>query len=415
MQTVAKDPEGKRLTYNWSATLDGTAIAVTGQNTAEATLTVPQNASGKIAVTLTVSDGTNTLMRKRYIDVAPNSAPVINLFKVSPTVVKEGKTVSFSVMASDPEFDALNYTWLYDGEVVTDFNDKVAGQIKAAQPGDHNLTVIISDGDKEVRQSETINVVALAAKPVVTLSADQMTLLPGAETTVNVQVTADSDYKLKWFGEGLRGENLTSAQFGAEAPGDYTISAVATNVDGIASDEAQIVLHVREIVAEINTTKTVQELGNDFLFSASLSDGIAVPSSATWEIVEKPANATATLTPNGATALLTPDVTGTYKVAVSFSTETIAGTFRATRTITVKEVGSTGETVEGVVRESNGDILEGAKVRLYNAADSTLYDETVVTDAEGKYSFTGVEPGTYYLVVSGGNGYINQTEKITIQ
>ena len=415
LQTSAKDPEGKVLTYLWKAILNEKELVVNDADKAQATLVVPQDATGKIIVTLRVSDGTNEVIRKRFVEVVQNGAPVINLFKVLPTVVKEGKTVRFSVRASDPEFDELYYTWFYDGEELSDFSDHIAGQITAASPGDHNLTVEVSDGDKVVRQSEKITVNALAAKPVVTLSAAQNVLLPNAEVTINANVEADSSYTLKWFGEGLHGENLTSALFSASQPGDYTIGVIATNVDGIESDKAEMVLHVKDIVADINTTQSVQELGNDFLFTASLSDGTVVPTNAVWTLVEKPQNSAATLIPNGVTATLTPDVTGIYKVAVSFSVTNIAGTFEATKAVTVKEAGSVGETVEGVITDSNGDVLEGARVRLYNATDSTLYDQTVTTDVNGKYSFTNVVPGTYYLVVSGGNGYINQTEKITIQ
>jgi len=415
LQSAVKDPEGKVLTYLWKAQLNGKDLVVTGADKAQATLDVPQDGNGKITVTLQISDGTNTITRKRYIDIVQNGAPVVNLFKVLPTVVKEGRTVRFSVRASDPEFDTLHYTWLYDGEELADFSDKIAGQITATVPGEHNLTVEVSDGDKVVRRYEKITVNALAAKPIVTLTAAQNILLPNTEITLNANVKADSSYTLKWFGEGLSGENLTSALFSASQPGDYTIGVVATNVDGIESDRAEIVLHVKDIVADINTTQSVQELGNDFLFTAKLSDGTAVPTNALWRLVEKPQTSAAMLTPNGATATLTPDVTGTYKVAVSFSTATIAGTFEATKAVTVKEAGSIGETVEGVVKDSNGEVLQGARVRLYNATDSTLYDETLTTDADGKYSFTNVTPGTYYLVVSGGNGYINQTEKITIQ
>ncbi len=415
LQTAAQDPEGKALTYSWKATLNGQDLVITNADKAQATLNVPQNAAGKITVTLKVSDGTNEISRKRFIEVVQNGAPVINLFKVLPTVVKEGKTVQFSVRASDPEFDALHYKWFYDGVELSDFSDQIAGQITAETPGDHNLTVEVSDGDKAMQKSEKITVNALAAKPVVTLTAAQNILLPNAEVTVNANVEVDSSYTLKWFGEGLHGENLTSALFSASQPGDYTIGVVATNVDGIESDKAEMVLHVKDIVADINTTQSVQELGNDFLFTVKLSDGTAVPTNALWILVEKPQNSAATLTPNGATATLTPDVTGTYKVAVSFSAANIAGTFEATKAVTVREASSTGETVEGVVRDSNGEVLQGARVRLYNAADSALYDQTVTTDADGKYSFTSVVPGTYYLVVSGGNGYINQSEKITIQ
>ena len=115
------------------------------------------------------------------------------------------------------------------------------------------------------------------------------------------------------------------------------------------------------------------------------------------------------------TATLTPDLVGTYKAGVTFAVSDIAGAFEATQAVTVKEAGTVGEVVEGKVTDNNGDVLEGVKVRLYNISDSTLYDQTITTDTDGNYTFTAVPPGTYYLVISGGNNYINQTQKITIQ
>ncbi len=415
MQVSAFDPEEKALTYLWKATLDGKDIAVTDSNKRSAQLVVPQDAAGKIEVVLKISDGTNELVRRRNIEVVQNNAPKINQFKVLPTVVKVGKSVRFMAEVFDPEFDALDLVWLYDGEILSDFDNKMSGFITTSTPGDHNLTLRVSDGDKTVEKREKITVMPLAAKPVVTLSAAQTRLLPGATVTINANVAADSSYQLQWTGAGLSGETLTSALFTATEPGDYTISVVATNVDDIASDEATIVLHVNDVVAEVTTPVVTKELGNDFVFTAALSDGTTVPTNATWTIIEKPENSQAQLAANGVTATLTPDIVGTYKVAVSFTVDTIAGTFEASQSVTVKEAGTTGEVVEGVVTDNNGDILQGVKVRLYNATDSTLFDVTTTTDAEGKYSFTGVLPGTYYLVISGGNNYINQTEKITIQ
>ena len=415
LQTSATDPEGNTLTYQWKVVLDGKDIAVTNQNSKLASFIVPQNATGKIEVTMKVSDGTNEIVRKRNIEVVQNNAPRIHLFKVLPTVLKEGKEVQFSAEVSDPEFDALSYTWLYDGEVLDAFNDKTAGVMTVSNPGEHNLTLQVSDGDKSAEKSETITVQALAAKPVVTLDATQNMLLPGAEVTINADVQADGSYSLRWFGEGLSGENLASAKFSALTPGEYRVGVVATNVDGIASDEAIVTLQVKEIVAEIQTAQITQELGNDFIFTAKLSDGTPVPTNTSWSLLEKPEGSQAVITANGVTATLTPDLVGTYKAGVTFAVSDIAGAFEATQAVTVKEAGTVGEVVEGKVTDNNGDVLEGVKVRLYNISDSTLYDQTITTDTDGNYTFTAVPPGTYYLVISGGNNYINQTQKITIQ
>ncbi len=415
LQALAVDPEGKTLTYEWQV-LDGTgAVTLFDKAASDTSFTVPANASDKLSVTLKVSDGTNVVTRRRIIEIVSNNAPVINLFKVLPTVVKEGKSVHFSAEVSDPDFDTLTYNWYLNDKLLEDFTDKSSGTITLDTPAQYTLRLDVSDGDKIATKSEKITVTALAAKPVVTLSTTYQTLLPGEKTTINALVEADGDYNLKWIGEGLSGENLTSAQFSSKILGEHKIGVIATNIDGIQSDEATISLTVKDIVAKLETPKATQEIGNDFLFTVTLSDETPVSTNISWKIVQKPTASTVVLKPNGVTALLTPDVVGTYKVEASFTVNGIAGEFKASKSVTVKDVNQSGETVEGMVKDASGEILEGVKVRLYNAIDSTLYDMSVTTDAEGKYSFKNVPAGEYYVVISGGNGYINQTQKITIQ
>ncbi len=415
LQTQAVDPEGKTLTYEWQV-FDGTSVVtVQNKNSNQASFVVASNASDKLSVTLKVSDGTNEVTRQRIIEIVSNNAPVVNIFKVLPTVVKEGKEVQFSAEVFDPDFDALTYNWYLNDQLLDEFTDKSAGVIIPGVPADYVLKLEVSDGDKTTVKTEKITVVPLAAKPTVTLSSAYMTLLPGEKTTINALVESDGSYNLKWTGDGLSGENLTSAVFSSQTLGEHIIDVIATNVDGISSDEASITLTVKDIVAKLDTPNVTQEIGNDFLFTVSLSDGTPVGTNVSWKIVQKPDTSSAILVPDGVTALLTPDVVGTYKVEATFSVNAIAGEFRASKSITVKEVNQDGEIVEGTIKDANGDILEGVKVRLYNAIDSTLYDVSVTTDADGKYSFENVPAGEYYVVISGGNGYINQTQKITIQ
>ncbi len=415
LQTQAVDPEGKAVTYEWIVKDAQSALTLRDKNNAQTSFVVPSNASDKLTVTLKVSDGTNVVTRQRVIEIVSNNAPVINLFKVLPDVLKEGKEVRFSAEVSDPDYDFITYRWFLDDRMLEEFTDKSAGSIVPGAAKEYLLTLKASDGTKSTQKSQKITVLALAAKPTVTLNSAFMTLLPGEKTTINAVVKSEGRYNLKWSGDGLSSENLTSAEFSSQVLGEHKISVVATNVDGIESDEAIITLVVKDIVAKLDTPKTTQEIGNDFLFTLSMSDATAPATDGIWKIVQKPDGSSATLSTDGVTALLTPDKVGTYKVEVKFTKKAIAGEFTASKSVTVTEVNHSGETVEGIVRDENGEILQGAKVRLYNSIDSTLFDQTVLSDAEGKYSFKNVPAGVYYVVVSGGNGYINQTQKITIQ
>jgi hypothetical protein len=55
--------------------------------------------------------------------------------------------------------------------------------------------------------------------------------------------------------------------------------------------------------------------------------------------------------------------------------------------------------ISGTVVNANGDVLQGARVRLMGLSQSDLQD--VVSDSDGQFAFTGLAPGSYKVTVTG--------------
>ncbi len=410
LKAFAIDPEDDKLSYKWSVS-KGT---LSDSNLSIVNLNIGDN-SGEIEVSLEVKDSKgNSVTRKRVIKIVENHAPAINQFRVFPTTIKVGKTLQFSAMASDIDLDDVSYEWYWNDEIISQESSGNL-QITSDSIGDNHLTLVVSDGSKSVKQIEKIKVEALADKPIVKLSVDKAQILVGSrvELTANVNVPS----KLKW-NVSIGGQifpKIAGATFIANEAGTYSVSVVATNEDGIKSDEAVVNIDVRSVALSLEIANPVQVIGNEFRIDAQLSDDrFSIPSNGVWKVSQKPSGSSSSLNVDGSSATITPDKVGTYKVSLSFEIDGIE--FNQERAIIATEDLSVDEahTVHGVVAGNDGQVLEGAKVRLYNADDISLYDQTITTDDSGTYLFSEIPSGRYYLVVSGGDGYINQTQVVVI-
>jgi len=91
----------------------------------------------------------------------PNRAPVINNFSRNPTgLIGHGATVTLEVQASDPDGDAINYSWNVDGDGTLNQNtgNQVIWTAPATGINDDLITVTVTDSHgKQASQSLTIN------------------------------------------------------------------------------------------------------------------------------------------------------------------------------------------------------------------------------------------------------------------
>lgn len=107
LKCIAHDPEGEKLSYQWSAS--GGTISGEGDNVQ---WMAPQNSQNTFNVTVKVADETGAIASMRiYINVLPNHPPVIASLKSQLQVVTPDGTSEIECIASDVDGDELSYKW----------------------------------------------------------------------------------------------------------------------------------------------------------------------------------------------------------------------------------------------------------------------------------------------------------------
>ena len=189
---LAADPEGSSLIYSLSGgdaglfDVNSNTGVVTFKNLPDFESPADSNADNLYQITVTASDGSSVVSQNVTIavtDVAENPPVITSAASVS---VANGQTSAYTISATDPDGDALNYSisgtdaLLFDVDsasgVVTfisapDFDNP----IDAGSNNVYDITVSVSDGSNVDSQSVSITVIDAdsALSPVFTSSTSQ--------------------------------------------------------------------------------------------------------------------------------------------------------------------------------------------------------------------------------------------------
>jgi hypothetical protein len=150
---VATDVDDSRLNISWL--IDGD-LAGEGQNF---TYAADFSSAGKHNITAVVSDGRLEASRTWNVTVTNVNRPPENVSILSPangTKLPYGAKANFTAAATDPDGDALTFTW-------KDTNGKALGagrsfETKSLSKGKHVVTLEASDGNATVTASVTLSV-----------------------------------------------------------------------------------------------------------------------------------------------------------------------------------------------------------------------------------------------------------------
>ncbi|OJT25841.1 hypothetical protein BO221_08325 [Archangium sp. Cb G35] len=371
----ASDADGDTLSYSW-VQVSGTAVALSGATSATATFTAPETASGEtLTFRLTVSDGKASVSDTVNVVVVPvNRAPVVT----SPAVtVDERSTASLVATASDPDGDALTYSWTQvSGTPVTlsGANTATATFTTPETASGETLTfrVTVSDGEASATQDVVVTVRHVNRAPTVNAGLDGSASERGSYTLSGSASDADGDTlsylwtQVSGTPVALSNYDKASATFATpEVSLDETLTFRLTVSDGQSSvsDTVDVVIHdVNRAPVVTASSVTVDERSTATLeATASDADGDAltynwVQVSGTPVTLSGANTATATFS----TGEVSADSVLAFRVTVS---DGKGGTASRDVTVNVRNVNrvpTANAGVDGVVNERSAYTLSGS-------------------------------------------------------
>ncbi len=138
----ASDPDDETLTYTWKTS----GGSISGDD-AEATLDTSGLEAGNYEVVVHVSDGDNVASCSTDITVEKRKMPPTIDCNPATVAVTELKSVVLTAKASDPNGDALTYSWAVDGSSVSNNSPEFEFGTAGRNIGNHTVKVTVTDVD----------------------------------------------------------------------------------------------------------------------------------------------------------------------------------------------------------------------------------------------------------------------------
>lgn len=149
----ASDPDNDPLKFSWSAS--GGKITGSGDTvTFDATGIAP----GKYTVTGTVSDGKHQVSCTSEITVIKKNLPPTVACEPSSRSVTQGESAEIKAASSDPNNDALTFSWTVNGEKLASTGSSVEFGTAGRNPGQYTVSATVSDGEFTATCSSVVTV-----------------------------------------------------------------------------------------------------------------------------------------------------------------------------------------------------------------------------------------------------------------
>lgn len=236
----ATDPDGDPITYTFTSPLNN-----------EGTWQTSEGDAGDYIVTITASDGANTVSQDvKLIIHSKNKPPVIEIEDAIEAA--EGDTVTLEPVVTDPDGDETSVT--YTGWMTSNTKD-----IGYDEAGNKKVIITASDGANTATK-EVIITVADTNRPPEIQSLSPINVKEGDLVTVNPSATdPDGDDVTYSYDFPLNEEGTWDTEIGDA--GDYEIEVTAS--DGSMTADTTVLVSVEAVnrapVIELSSPITVSE------------------------------------------------------------------------------------------------------------------------------------------------------------
>ena len=187
IQCIAQDADGDQIDFTWACTGGG----FSGAGPIVIWKAPPDY--GTYTITVTVEDGKGgSAQRSLDITVGANQSPAISSLVADPSGLLYGGRTTITCIATDPDGDAVSYSWSASEGSISGVGNKVTW-VAPNKGGNFNVTVILSDGKGGETTGNIMVTVAAAAMTV--------TITPVAQETGTVREDGATDNSRTWAGD----------------------------------------------------------------------------------------------------------------------------------------------------------------------------------------------------------------------
>lgn len=242
-----------------------------------------------------------------------NKPPVITSLTPSATEVARGASCTVNCVATDPDADALTYSWTATGGAISGTGSTITW-IAPTTEGSYSVSVSVSDG-KAAAVSDSCNIQVVNTPPVIaSLTPSSTDLAPEDSCTIGcVASDADGDtlaYAWTATGGTISGTGNSVSWEAPAAEGTYNISvSVSDGHGGTASESCDITVEMKYGSINIQSSPAGAAVYLDGVDTGNITPYVitnVTPGSYTVKLESyhyKYRQATVTVTPNETTYL----------------------------------------------------------------------------------------------------------------
>ncbi len=280
-QGVATDPGGDPLTYTWDWG-DGSPQE-SGSSLSSHTHVF--TSAGVYLVTWIVTDGQGAATQQT-ISVEVNAPPVLDTINFSPTTPEEAESITFVVLATDPEGQTMTRAWDFgDGFSSTDESPTHA----YAADGSFTVQVTVTDSAGGSSSVSTVVTVDNASPLIQSLGGD---LTGETNATFSFQGVATDPggdpltYTWDW-GDGSpqeSGSSLSSHTHVFTSAGVYLVTLIVADDQGAETQQTiSVAVNALPVISQLNVDQVSSVEGDIVAFEVVASDPDGHTISYSWD------------------------------------------------------------------------------------------------------------------------------------